>query len=896
MRYLLLILGAILCAPMVWAQDAPNAPDRVLTATLNSEGGSFLDVDKGATGLLQQLLKLRTTASMLHTTAHPDDEHAGLLTYLSRGMGARTALLALNRGEAGANAIGPELFDALGLIRTEELRLSDRYYGLDDQYYSGALDYGYSKTLEESMRSWDRDLVLAEMVRVIRMNRPLVVISRFHASLRDGHGNHQAVGQLTPEAVKAAADPAQFPEQIIEEGLRPWSVPKLYRGGVRENELWHVKLDASVYSPWLGRTYQNFGAYGLSLQRSQTSGRTRTRMGPVPYYYELLGTESDTQESSFFDGLDTSLSGVFALVGEEVPDGATAVLQYVETHIERALEHVNMLRPHEVAPGLAAGLTGVRNVLAMIPAAGEVAFMLRIKEQQLMHALTTSIGMACEATAVPSSAGDGGAAWWSPQPVMGPVVRGQDFRVDVACTHAPEASPQGLAATLEDPTGRSIDAWGLTAHKPDGEAAYFKVSFDLKVPDDAEYSMPYYFRDSVRENHYQYRDLTWRHLPSRPAALVTRIAWEVDGTDVTLHVPVQTREANLPNGYVMRKLQVVPALAVSATPRHRVVVAGTGASTFHVAVDVLGNSDTVLDGTLRLVLPEGWTSAPEAHEFSFDQAGQRAAFNFEVTVAGLGTEARTIGAVATAMGAEFTEGYQIVRHSHMETRYLYRSATIEVRGLDVAIAPDLQVGYVMGVGDEVPSGIEQLGAEVTLLSSADLAGKDLSTLDVIVVGTRAYAVRQDLHTYNRRLLDFAQNGGNLIVLYQTQEFVPGDMAPFDALLPRGAEEVSEEDAGVTILVPESPIFQYPNSITAADFDGWVEQRGSKFFTEWDAAYTPLIQMNDTGQDPQEGAFLTATHGKGHYTYAALAFHRQLPYSVTGAYRLFANLLSLGHAP
>ena len=247
---------------------------------------------------------------MLHTTAHPDDEHAGLLTYLSRGEGVRTAHLTLNRGEAGANAIGAELFDALGLIRTEELRLANRYYGLDDQYFSGALDYGYSKTLEESMQSWDFDLVMAEMVRVIRMNRPLVVISRFHGSVRDGHGNHVAVGVMTPQAVAAAGDPEQYPEQITEEGLRPWSTPKLYRGGVREGEPWHMMTDQGVYSPWLGDTYYNVGYYGLSLQRSQTSGRSRERMGPVPYYYELLGTTDTAQETSFFDGLDTSLPGV----------------------------------------------------------------------------------------------------------------------------------------------------------------------------------------------------------------------------------------------------------------------------------------------------------------------------------------------------------------------------------------------------------------------------------------------------------------------------------------------------------------------------------------------------------------------------------------------------------
>jgi hypothetical protein len=216
-----------------------------------------------------------------------------------------------------------------------------------------------------------------------------------------------------------------------------------------------------------------------------------------------------------------------------------------------------------------------------------------------------------------------------------------------------------------------------------------------------------------------------------------------------------------------------------------------------------------------------------------------------------------------------------------------------VRGVDVKIAPALKVGYVMGIGDEVPAGIAQLGATVTTLAEQDLATGNLAQYDAIVTGTRAYAVREDLKTYNRRLLDYVKDGGNLIVLYNTQEFVPDRYAPYPGQLPARAEEVSEEDSPVEILAASHKAFNSPNRITKADFDGWVEQRGSKFFTEWDAAYTPMIATYDRGQAPQKGGWLTAEYGKGHYTYFAYAFHRQLPYAVPGAYRLLANLLSLG---
>jgi hypothetical protein len=279
--------------------------------------------------------------------------------------------------------------------------------------------------------------------------------------------------------------------------------------------------------------------------------------------------------------------------------------------------------------------------------------------------------------------------------------------------------------------------------------------------------------------------------------------------------------------------------------------------------------------------------------FAFTRSGEKARFQLTVTVPEIQNRQYTIEAVATTGGADFREGYDVIEHRDLETRYLYRPATSTLRGIDVKIAPGLKVGYVMGVGDEVPAGIAQLGAQVQMLSAQDLAEADLSRFDAIMTGTRAYAVRDDLNTYNSRLLDYAKNGGNLIVLYNTPaEFDPNRSAPFPGQLPRNAEEVSEEDSPIEILAPNRPEFTTPNAITKADFDGWVEQRGSKFFNEWDKAYTPMIETHDQGQPPQRGGWLTASYGRGHYTYFAYAFHRQLPFGVPGAYRLLANLLSL----
>ena len=263
-------------------------------STLALSGGSGvlavgLPQDQGASGVWQRLLKLKTTASAMHTTAHPDDEHGGVLSQLSRGQGARLSLLTLNRGEAGDNSIGSELFDGLGLIRTEELIDAGRYYGLDDQYFSTVADYGFSKTMDEALGKWGKENVLRDVVRVIRMNRPFVLISRFQGTTRDGHGNHQTAGIITQEAFKAAGDPKMFPEQIAQ-GLRPWQPMKVYIGGQRENEEWTIRVDPGAYSPWLGESYNNFSRIGLSFQRSQNSGRLQLSRGPQYGYYKRVGS------------------------------------------------------------------------------------------------------------------------------------------------------------------------------------------------------------------------------------------------------------------------------------------------------------------------------------------------------------------------------------------------------------------------------------------------------------------------------------------------------------------------------------------------------------------------------------------------------------------------------
>jgi len=373
----------------------------------------------------------------------------------------------------------------------------------------------------------------------------------------------------------------------------------------------------------------------------------------------------------------------------------------------------------------------------------------------------------------------------------------------------------------------------------------------------------------------------------------------VNGVPVTIRESVKRRESKLPYGEAVREVRSVPRIAVSMAPAYAIVPVAAATKAVTVEVSLLHNADSATAGAVALRLPAGWKAEPPSTPFSFARAGERSSYRFVVSTpdSRLPTPGSvTIEAVATASGREYREGYEVIDHRDLEVRYLYRPATTRVRGVDVTMVPGLKVGYVMGIGDQVPMGLQQLGAQVTLLGERDLASGDLSAFDAIMTGTRAYAVREDLKTHNNRLLDYVKAGGNMIVLYNTLELVPNSFAPFPGELPRNAEEVSEEDSPVTILAPAHQSFTWPNRITAADFDGWVEQRGSKFFTRWDAAYTPMIATFDRGQAPQSGGWLTAKVGKGNWTYFAYALHRQLPYGVAGAYRIAANLLALSKTP
>lgn len=857
--------------------------------------------DRGAATAWQALLRLRTTATVLHTTAHPDDEDAALLTWLARGQGVRTGMLTINRGEGGANLIGPELYDALGVLRTEELLAADRFYGLDAQFFTSMSDFGFSKRLDETIEHWGKENVLREMVRVIRIYRPDVIVSRFHGKARDGHGNHQASGLLSIEAFKAAADQNSFPEQI-REGLRAWQVKKLYLS-TRPNETSSLKIDVGEYNSLMGQSYREIAMAGYSMHRSQSMGRGRPSPGSSFSSVQLAETvlPRNEKEESLFDGIDTSILGL-----SRVADGnaaLTAELQAINARVESALRRFDARTPWTIATDLAVGARRLRSLIDNVSSYSpgpvqkdHLLFLLKNKDREFNDAMNLALGLHAEVLVDPDNPVEGQMAMFMPRKTFAMAIPGQEFTLTMKIVNRSRVSltipapPKLVAEAGNFSTIDSISSGANTLGYNETSSTRFKV----RVADNAKYSRPHWSRASeIRDHKYRFDDPRNAGLPFPPPVLTGVLSYQVDGVTFQISQPAQTSYNVAPLGEQRRLLTIAPAINLTLTPRIGVVALDAASTRYSVTVNVSSNVKGKVVGQLRLQLPAGWKSEPETHPLRFSNEGEEGGFVFQVTIPSVQrkTDYR-IQAIAEYGGRSYLEGYRAIAHPDLEPRNLYRPAVMEIKGVDAKVAAGLHVGYVMGVGDEVPSALEQIGVKVSMLGAAELAEGPLDRYDAIVIGIRASAVRPDLKSYNRRLLDYAERGGNLIWQYQTPEFDELAYGPYPYKMGRNPEEVSEEDSRVTILDPEHPVFTWPNRITASDFDGWVEERGSKWLAEWDSRYQPLLECNDRGQAPQRGGLLFARYGKGTFTYAAYAFYRQLPAGVEGAYKLFANLISM----
>jgi hypothetical protein len=495
----------------------------------------------------------------------------------------------------------------------------------------------------------------------------------------------------------------------------------------------------------------------------------------------------------------------------------------------------------------------------------------------------------------PDRPAEGAGGFFQPRETFNVAIPGQKFSLTMSVVNrSPVKFDRG--ETLLAASG-----WRVTAKPTEGglpaNNSRLRAQFEIQVPENAEYTRPYWSRaNELREHIHTIHKSEHLLLPFSPPEVVGWFNYEVNGVRFHLTQPAQTVYVERPWGEQRRLLTVAPALSVALLPRVGVVPIAAANSSFNATVNVMSNVKGNTTGRVRLNLPPGWTALPAEAPFRFTHEGEVGNFTFKVTAPrvspGKGATDYKVEAVAEYSGKQYREGYEVIVHRDNEPRHLYRPATMLVRGVEVNVAPNLNVGYVMGVGDEVPKALEQIGVKVTMLGESDLATGNLDALDAIVVGIRATAVREDLKAYGKRLLEYCERGGNLIYQYQTQEFDAAPYGPYPYKLGARAEEVSEEDSKVTILDPSNPVFTWPNKITEADFNGWVEERGSKWMSTWDERYKPLLESHDRQQAPQKGGMMFAQYGKGTFVYAAYAFYRQLPAGVQGGYRLFANVISL----
>jgi LmbE family N-acetylglucosaminyl deacetylase len=847
--------------------------------------------DLGASGLGQKLKRLQTTASAMHTGAHPDDEDSNLIAYLARGRYARTAYLSLNRGEGGQNVIGAELFEPLGVIRTEELLQARRLDG-GQQFFTSVMDYGFSKTRAEANKIWGEKETLADMVRAIRTFRPLVIISRFSGTPADGHGQHQFAGYLTPLAYKAAADPNQFPEQIAE-GLLPWQAKKLYVGqgfAVGPNdEPPTVTVNTGEYDPLIGRSYAEIASEGRSQHKSQEMGSIERRGSQTSGEKLLESTvEKSAKENDIFDGIDTSIKGIAKLTGNN-ENGLNGKLSDLQDTAEKALKEYDAYAPQKIVPILAKGVKQARDAKD-VTQNPYTKTLLAEKEQEFASVLQSAAGIVIDALSDTDTivAGDS----------TGVAVKtfGSAAQIKNVSLVAPSGWNVENAPEPKPPAGNNFFS------RP--EAASNAAYFSIKAPVGATLTQPYWLEKPRKNFTFDWTaDDAAKNSPFQNQLVSASVTMEIGGAEITVLQPVQYRFADSIRGELRRDLNVVPMINISLDTNLLIVPTSPKAQKQRLVMSVTNNAPRPTKGTAKINLPAGWTSVPATADFDLQRKGEKDALVFDVMIpANAKVNKYNLTATAQVNGQTFDQSMQEIAYPHIQTHRRYTKATISTQVLDLKVAP-VRVGYIMGSGDTVPAAIRRLGLPVTMLEEKDLSTGDLSKFDTIVVGIRASQVRPDFVANNNRLLDFVKNGGTLIVQYQQQEMIRDNLLPFPAKMEsvtNGTQRVSnvrvvDENAPVKILAPNNPIFNFPNKIVNSDWDNWVQERNLYTLTALDSQYTPLLETADEGEPPTTGGLVYAKIGKGNYVYNAFSFFRQLPTGNPGAYRIFANMLSLPKA-
>ena len=911
---------------------------------------------KGAPALELALRKLDTVGNFMMTTAHPDDENNAMLAYFSHGKGFRTSLVTATHGEGGQNEIGPELFEALAVLRTEELAAAHRFDGAE-QYFTRAIDFGFSFSVEETLEKWGHQEILGDYVRMIRTIRPDVIVGFVFDG--DGGGqHHQTSSRLTLEAFRAAADPAKFPEQI-KEGLRAWQPKKFYYTGgfggpppgagragradgagqapaLRPGQVGGPADEAptmlqfaggDAFDPVLGRTYNEIAGEARSMHKCQGM----SQLLPLPAStggggfgggggpggiraYRLRDTVLDggvaRADREVFDGVDTSLRSLltFAPASAEASTSAQATadrtagkpgvradlaagLDRISTAVADARQAMAAGGESATVAPLTRGLKALRDVRSWLASSSlsdsakyEIDFRLAQKEPQFAKALMLATDVRIDAVARD-----------------GLVVAGQPLAVDLMAANRGKSAVEVAVVANGFGAAVSCDAAGALA-----PGASRNCNKTVTVPADARLTAAHFHTGTQGARYVFDADVPFG-LPFRPTPYTATFTITVDNTPFTLTLPIQARsDLDIFAGEKRQEIHVVPAFSVATTP-DTVIVPLKAATpvTKDVRVTVTNHAKGAATADVTLEIPPGWRAAPPSQPVGFSREDEAVTVRFAVQPPASSVLAAAamkpggnqfkVNAVVKSATGSFTQGYQVVEYPHTTRRHVLIAPQVAVKALDVSVKPNLSVGYVMGVGDEVPAALIQLGVKLTLVNPEELAWGDLGHYDVIMTGVRAYERRVDLRANNQRLLDYAKAGGTVIVQYNKFEFNDAQYGPYPAKV--SSNRATDEFASVTPLVADSPVFNSPNQIVDSAWLNWVQERGLYFLGEKDSRYRDLLAIderfpNNAGE--KLGSLVSAQYGKGRWVYVGLNLWRQLPAGVDGAYQLLANLISLGH--
>jgi len=813
------------------AMNANHTANRILlfifslTLSLAAVGQTMQPQHAGE--IKQAIKKLNVLGSVLYFAAHPDDENTRLIAWLAKEKQYRTGYLSLTRGDGGQNLIGTEQAEELGLIRTNELLAARRVDG-GEQFFSRAVDFGFSKTWDETFRIWGRDDILADAVWVIRKFRPDVIITRFPPDERAGHGHHQASALLAIEAFKAAADPNRFPEQLTEvEIWQPkrllWNTGGFFQGSTAGSTQFLVNI--GDYNPYLGLSYGEIAADSRSNHKSQGFGSARQR-GDVVERFELL--QGDLPREHLFDGVETSWKRVAG--GEHMAQLIDAIdRDFDMTHPERSV----------------GSLLTLFDELTKLP---DSYWKSRKIEE------VSDLILAC------------GGIWFE--------------------SYAP-APKYALGERIPVTTAFIVRRPGLNV-TVNGTALPFnevQTIHDTYATDRT--TQPYWLRQVHGLGRFNVTDRQEIGRPGNADLPKRLITLQINGRTLTFERPIVYKYTHPVRGEVYQPLVVAPRITANLGQK-ALVFNGDQPKSLEVTFTAHAAGRTTATASLRL--PSGWRAEPQQVALDFGDRDDEQQAIFTIYPAQTAALSDSVAVVIHENGrAGAASAFREIAYDHIPHIAWFPPASARLSKIETGVSAQ-RIGYLPGAGDLIPQALREIGLQVDMLSEQDVLSGNLSQYDAIVTGVRLYNVNERIRQLQPRLLAYVENGGTLVVQYNVNGGLKtNNLGPYPLTLTRN--RVTDEAAPVTIVDPESRIMTYPNRITAADFEGWIQERGLYFVGEADSRYERPLRMADPGESALDGSLLVARYGKGNFVYTSLAFFRQLPVGVPGAYRLFVNLLA-----